>query len=239
MVAAPAPPSALSRPLRSPVGLGRAAAILLLVVAVTDIAAITAALNLRRLMTIMESGDFLAYSTEDADLADLLMVVTSFAQFAAFAATVVVFIIWFHRVRSNAELFALDRFTKSRGWAIGGWFIPVAFLWIPRRVAAETWTASRTDPYAGDDHEHGTLVNVWWIAFVASWLVTRYADRLYDKAETTQEIVSAADALVVAGVVDIVAAVLAALFVRRLTHMQHARALGKVGATPAEAGSRR
>ncbi|TXS56560.1 DUF4328 domain-containing protein [Streptomyces sp. t39] len=234
VVVRPAAPGTY-RTLRSPVGLGRAAVILLIVVAVTDLAAALAAFNLRRVVTAMSDGGFLAVSQEDADFADMLITATSVAQILALPATVTVFIIWFHRVRSNAGLFAGDRFTRGTGWAIGGWFVPFAGLWIPRGIAAETWRASRTDPYAAGDHERGTLVNVWWGLFVASWLVTRYTDRRYDRAESLHEIVSAADGIVVACLLDIVAAVVAALFVHRLTRMQHTKAMSAV-AFPAPAG---
>ncbi|MFD0430203.1 DUF4328 domain-containing protein [Streptomyces zhihengii] len=217
------------QPLRSPVGLGRAAVILLIVVAVTDLAAALAAFNLRRVVTAMSDGGFLAVSETDADAADLLMAATSVAQVLALLATATVFIIWFHRVRSNAGIFAPDRFTRGTGWAIGGWFIPIAFLWIPRGVAAETWRASRTDPHAPDDHERATLLNVWWGLFVAAWIAVRFADRRYERAESLHEIVSAADFVVLACLLDIVAAVVAALFVHRLTRMQHTKALRGAG----------
>ncbi|MFC9270923.1 DUF4328 domain-containing protein [Streptomyces zhihengii] len=217
------------QPLRSPVGLGLAAVILLGVVAVTDIVAALAAFNIRRVVTAMSDGGFLAVGQEDADFADMMMAGASGAQLLALLATVPVFIVWFHRVRANAGLFAPDRFTRGTGWAIGGWFIPIAFLWIPRGVAAETWRASRTDPHAPDDHERATLLNVWWGLFVAAWIATRFADRRYERAESLHEIVSAADFVVLACLLDIVAAVVAALFVHRLTRMQHAKALRGAG----------
>ncbi|MBT2367774.1 DUF4328 domain-containing protein [Streptomyces sp. ISL-10] len=219
--------------LRSPVGLGRAVAVLLLLVAVSDIAAMVAALNLRRLAGFIAAADFIGYSDEDAELADALMVGTSLVQVIAYLATVVVFIVWFHRVRTNADVFAPDLLRRGRGWAIGGWFIPFAGLWIPRGIAADVWTASRTDPYAGDEHEPRTLVNIWWAAFVASMLCTRYAEQRYEKAETAEEIISATEKLLVSNTLEIVAAVLAILFVRRLTHMQHTKALEQSGLTAA------
>ncbi|MET9107787.1 DUF4328 domain-containing protein [Streptomyces zhihengii] len=217
------------QPLRSPVGLGLAAVILLGVVAVTDIVAALAAFNIRRVVTAMSDGGFLAVGQEDADFADMMMAGASGAQLLALLATVPVFIVWFHRVRANAGLFAPDRFTRGTGWAIGGWFVPIAFLWIPRGVAAETWRASRTDPHAPDDHERATLLNVWWGLFVAAWIATRFADRRYERAESLHEIVSAADFVVLACLLDVVAAVVAALFVHRLTRMQHAKALRGAG----------
>ncbi|QNP64884.1 DUF4328 domain-containing protein [Streptomyces genisteinicus] len=233
VVVRPAAPGTY-RQLRSPVGLGRAAVILLGLVAVTDIAAALAAFNIRRVVTAMSDGGFLAVGQEEADFADMLVVATSGAQLLAMLAVAPVFLVWFHRVRVNAGIFAPDRFTRGPGWALGGWFIPIAFFWIPRGVAAETWRASRTDPHAPDDHERATLLNVWWGLFVAASLATRFADRRYERAESLHEIVSAADLVVLSCLLDLVAAVVAALFVHRLTHMQHARAVG-AAASPAQA----
>ncbi|QIP85024.1 DUF4328 domain-containing protein [Streptomyces sp. Tu 2975] len=215
--------------LRSPVGLGHAVSVLLLLVALGEIAAAVAALNLRRLMGLVTVG----FSEEDAEFADRLLVATSAFQIAAYLATVVVFIVWFHRVRSNADAFAPGMVERGRGWAVGGWFVPVAGLWIPRGIAVEVWRASRTDPLAPDRHEPHTLVNIWWVGFVVATVFTRYADRVYDKATTAQQVVSAVDQLVVGNALQIVAAVIAVLFVRRLTHMQHTKALNGTARTVA------
>ncbi len=48
---------------------------------------------------------------------------------------------------------------------------------------------------------------------------------MYDRAETAEEIRHAAGLTAVSCLLDIVAAVLAILFVRRLTAMQHSKAL--------------
>lgn len=224
----PAPTVPLSGPnavLRSPVGLGRAVVVLLALVAVSDAAAMGAALYLRNLMNRVTDKPFGSLSGEEAELADSLMLVTSLAQVLALLACVVLFIVWFYRVRSNAEIFAFGLQRRGRGWAVGGWFIPFAALWIPRGIAVDVWKASRTDPFATDDHQPHTLVNLWWAGYVVTWLFSRYADRRYDGAETPEQLVTAADGLLVAGAIDIVAAVLAILFVRRLTHMQHTKAL--------------
>ncbi|MEU1277750.1 DUF4328 domain-containing protein [Streptomyces sp. NPDC005805] len=223
-------PASPYRPLVSPVGLGRAVVILLALVAVADVLVIGATYNIRRLMASLLDQPFAEVTDRDAELADSLFLMATVAQILLYVASVVVFIVWFHRVRSNGGVFAPDRFTRGPGWAIGGWFIPFAALWIPCGVAIQTWRASRTDPYAADDHEPRTLLHLWWAAFVASWLASRYADRVWDKAESPEQIVSAATAVMAATAVDILAAVLAILFVRRLTRMQHTKALALAGA---------
>lgn len=231
------PPTAVWR---SPTGLARAVTALLCFVVLTDLAAMGALLNMRALMTRLEGKPFATFTEAEGERADLLVAMTSSLQIVAFVATVVVFIIWFHRVRRNAEVFAPDLLTRGPGWAIGSWFIPVANLWIPRGIAAQVWTASRTFPYSDDDHEPRRPVNLWWTAHLVAWFSARPAARRYEAAETPEEIVSAVDALLVAEVFDIIAAALAVHFVLRLTGMQRARAQERgqgtaVGAGPAVA----
>ncbi|MGW6536025.1 DUF4328 domain-containing protein [Streptomyces sp. NPDC055051] len=145
-------------------------------------------------------------------------------------ATAVVFIVWFHRVRQNAGIFAPDSQTRSPGWAVGAWFIPLANLWIPRQIAVEIWRGSRRDPSAADGARELTLLNAWWTCFVVGLVLDRVSSGLYDRAETLDALTTAA-AWSVAGYGFIVTAgVLGILFVHRLTSMQHAKATGMLSA---------
>lgn len=212
-----APPA----PVRSLVGLSYAVVVLLVLVAVTDLAAIFATLNVRAVV-----GDLLAAPVElfepysDAERrADQLMYFSASFQFMVFIATCIVFIVWFHRARTNAGALAPDAQLRGRGWAIGSWFIPIANLWIPRQIAGDIWTASELDGRASR-----AVLNAWWAAWVVTFAVGRAADRFWQRAEDGDAIRKAAMGLVLSHVVDIVAVVLAILFVRRLTGMQQAKA---------------
>ncbi|MEV6397809.1 DUF4328 domain-containing protein [Streptomyces sp. NPDC051907] len=220
--------------LRSPVGLSHAVVALLAFVVLADAFAFSTAVNLRSLMGSVIDGDVAAYSDEDLERADWLMVGGSALQLLALVATAAVFIVWFYRVRSNAEVFAPDLMQRGKGWAIGSWFIPIANLWIPRQIAGDVWTASRPDPYAGAKGDGRSALNLWWTVMVVSFAIERIASKQYDRADSAEELRSAANTLMFSTVLDIVAAVLAILFVRRLTRMQHTKATGGAPA-PGEA----
>ncbi|MEU5917902.1 DUF4328 domain-containing protein [Streptomyces sp. NPDC047141] len=147
-----------------------------------------------------------------------------------FLATVVVFVVWFHRLRHNAEVWAADLQGRKPGWAIGGWFVPIGNLWIPRAIAADIWRASRWQPYAADGARELTLLNAWWTVWIADWIVGRVAAQLYKGAETPEAWDRAAAWSLASYAVNVVAAVLAILFVRRLTSMQHHKATGMIPA---------
>ncbi len=69
-----------------------------------------------------------------------------------------------------------------------------------------------------------TLVNLWWGTFVLSRLLGWYGGMSYSRAESPGAVRDAVTTMLVGDVLDIAGAVLAVLFVRKLTAMQHARA---------------
>ncbi|MEU4273288.1 DUF4328 domain-containing protein [Streptomyces sp. NPDC026092] len=150
--------------------------------------------------------------------------------FTLYVATGIVFIIWFHRLRMNAEVWAGDLQGRGKGWAIGGWFIPIGNLWIPRGIAADIWRASRRQPYAADGAKEMVLLNSWWTCWVAAVVVDRIAAQLSKRAETVEAYTTATWWSLLGYGLDIVAAVLAIFFVRRLTAMQHLKASGVIPA---------
>ncbi|RPK44803.1 DUF4328 domain-containing protein [Streptomyces sp. NBC_01260] len=211
--------------LRSPDGLAKTVVVLLAVVVVADLLAVAADVNIRSLLGNGPDNGFVAIDEAEADRADMFYAGAGVLQFLATVATAVAFIMWFWRVRANAGIFDASVQPMRPGWAIGGWFMPVAGLWLPRRIAGGIWVAS------APTHTDGTWrnvsqvpVNLWWGAWVVSLLFGRYASRQYDRAEMPQEIANAASQMVVSDLLDITAAVFAVLFVRELTRMQGERA---------------
>ncbi|MEU2242654.1 DUF4328 domain-containing protein [Streptomyces sp. NPDC018338] len=211
--------------LRNPNGLSFAVVALLGGVIFADLLSVFADFELRTAVTDQPGED-----VSPRDLAMAFLAATGLLQILLLLATATVFIIWFHRLRKNAEVWAGDLQGRTPGWAIGGWFIPLANLWIPHGVAADIWRASRAEPSAADRRGELGLLHAWWAAFVVDTIVARVAGRVYDRAETFEEYASAANWLVASDALDIVAAVLAILFVRRLTSMQHLKATGMIPA---------
>ncbi|GEB56366.1 DUF4328 domain-containing protein [Streptomyces gardneri] len=211
--------------LRNPNGLSFAVTALLGGTILADVLSLFATSELRTAVTEDVGGD-----VSGRDLAMASMAVAGLLQILLLLATATVFIIWFHRLRGNAEVWAGGLQGRTPGWAIGGWFIPLANLWIPRGIAADIWRASRAEPSAADRPGELLLLNGWWSVFVVDTLVARVAGRIFDRAESFEEYESAANWFLVSDALDIVAAVLAILFVRRLTSMQHTKATGMIPA---------
>ncbi|MFD7491922.1 DUF4328 domain-containing protein [Streptomyces sp. NPDC059832] len=227
--AAPMPPApAFYSPqqyLRSPEGLAKAVVVLLAVVAVADVLAVAAGLNTRRVLAAGPANDFATYDEAAATFADDLYAAASSLQTLTNLATGVVFIIWFRRVRLNAEVFDPSMQSMRPGWAVGAWFVPIGNLVLPRRIAGGIWTASaRTNTDGSRRTVPATVMNLWWGAWVCSQIITQYTARRYWGAEQPQELLDTTGLLVATDAFDIVAAVLAVLFVRKLTRMQGERA---------------
>lgn len=212
-----------TRSLRSPVGLGKAVCVLLGAVAAADVLAIGAGARSRHVLSEGMADDFLTYDEAAGDRADMLYQASGSLQTLTFAATVVVFLIWFRRVRLNAEVFDPYAHSLRPGWAIGAWFIPIGALWLPHRVAGGVWTASSPRGSNQPPASRG-LLHAWWAAFLCAELFSRYAGQVYADAQEPDEILNAFDLVMASDALDFAAAVLAILFVRRVTAMQGERA---------------
>lgn len=211
--------------LRSPAGLGKAVCVLLGAVAVADVLSIAAGSHARQLLRDAMADGFLTLDEAAADRADTLYQAAGTLRLLTFLATAVVFVIWMRRVRDNAQVFDASAHSMGPGWAIGAWFVPVGNLWLPYRVASGVWTASSPTARGGSGPtEPRGLLQAWWAMLVVAELFLRYATQRLTKAETADEIVHAYGQVEAAEALDIVAAVLAILFVRKLTAMQGERA---------------
>ncbi|MEU9447495.1 DUF4328 domain-containing protein [Streptomyces sp. NPDC048277] len=212
--------------LRSPVGLGWATVVLLGVVVAADLFSVWADFLQYDATGALADGDTGAAAFRRADRAERMLGVAGGAQVGSLIACGIVYLSWFQRVRANAQVLDPLRQSKSPGWAIGGWFVPVVNLWYPRRITLDIWDAS--SPW-GTTRSH-TLVNAWWTL----WLAALVADPLAttgDDVEGAAQLRDGALRLILSDSLDIAAAVLAILVVVRLTRMQHEKAMA--GTVPA------
>ncbi|MFJ9685550.1 DUF4328 domain-containing protein [Streptomyces bacillaris] len=220
---------------RSPIGLSRAVTVLLGAVIVTDLVAIGGGLHLRSLWQgSVEQGDPAVHGSRGAT-AERLLSVAQTGQAVVFVATVVVFIVWFHRTRRNAEVFDPGAQRMGPGWSVGGWFVPVANLWFPYRVATGIWDGSAVPgPEDSGPTASRAPLRLWWAVWIASSLLDSFTARMEGSAETPEQTVEGLGLVAAADAFEIVSAVLAIVFVRTLTRMQVARAELRASQTGSE-----
>jgi hypothetical protein len=218
--------------LRSPIRLAQATNVLLGLAAATDLLGIYSGV-VRHQVT----GDLLTRSSEDISRSDDLYELAGTLQMCVAVTTAILFLTWFHRVRANADVFAQDVCTRGRGWSVGGWFIPVGNLWIPFTVAREIWTASAQSAPDGSWREVSAApIKRWWTVWVAALVTLRLGTQWSDHAKTPAALQHSTDLVMLADALLLAAALLAIVFVRKLTAMQHTKALyGPVAAeSPAQ-----
>ncbi|MER6301398.1 DUF4328 domain-containing protein [Kitasatospora sp. NPDC001539] len=144
-------------------------------------------------------------------------------------ATAVVFIVWFYRVRKNADLLVPNGHRRGRGWTIGAWFTPVVLLWFPWQLMVDCWRASA--PLDAEGRRRAPSENVlvvWWSTWIGSLIVGRIAHAMMGHVNLLDpvdlESVRTSTRVEVAGsVLRLVAAFAAIVVVNRLTAMQQAR----------------
>lgn len=149
------------------------------------------------------------------------------------AGTGITFIVWFFKSARLSAVLAPGRQRMSPGWAIGGWFVPIAYLVLPRLVAGDIWRAAQPLAQAPVRKPRTLLVTFWWITFALSQLtfaltylpLAMLVQHSNEIGDDTSAVVSAGWFVVafVVGALRIAAAVLGILMVRRLTSRQQVR----------------
>jgi hypothetical protein len=136
--------------------------------------------------------------------------------------TAVVFIVWLYRARKNLVTWGIQGLGWGPGWAIGGWFIPLANLVIPKLVVDTVWSGSRLPPTERvTRRSSNTLIWSWWLCLLVGNFTTNIAAReQFTRDDTAAEIVGYNTP---STVLMLIAAFLAIVLVRRITRMQEQR----------------
>ncbi|MFF3211908.1 DUF4328 domain-containing protein [Streptomyces sp. NPDC002886] len=71
----------------------------------------------------------------------------------------IAFLVWFRRVRCNAEVLAPGSHKYTPGFALGAWIIPLAMWWLPRRITLDVHRA-------GGPPRDAWLINAWWLVWL-------------------------------------------------------------------------
>ena len=78
--------------------------------------------------------------------------------------SVVFYLMWQHRAAWNVRA-AGRRTTDSPAWGVGYWFIPIANLFVPRRVLGDLWRAAGAGGRPGVADELPMVVFLLWATF--------------------------------------------------------------------------
>ncbi|EST22116.1 hypothetical protein N566_26860 [Streptomycetaceae bacterium MP113-05] len=144
-------------------------------------------------------------------------------------ACVVLVMVWLNQARSNIEYLDPYRWAGrrrlSKGWAVGAWFVPVGFLWLPLQVVLDVWwgTAEPTR----EKRRTPKIIVGWWTCWLLAWFtgvrtvntVSHRNGVRFESASLNVYLGSTA----LSALFTAAAAVLLCLLVRRVTALQTAR----------------
>jgi hypothetical protein len=146
-------------------------------------------------------------------------------QLAVYLIAGVAFLRWFHRAYANLPAVGVERLRHGTGWAIGAWFVPIASLFWPKRIADEIWRGSDPDAAdAGDKAKVTSLYGAWWRTFVVAGVLVVIGSNVWSSADTASQLELAAIVQLVGNLLGVASGVLAYLVVDRTSERQQARA---------------
>lgn len=140
----------------------------------------------------------------------------------AYAVTCVMFLTWSWRARANAELLCPLPHRLSRGWVIGGWFVPA----FPLIVLEDVWRTSRPDvPGVGHARAlpRALLVHYWWYAAMACALTGLWLAVTGQRESTHEVLLTVASVTTVLAVLQLVTATLVIAMISQITRWQSPR----------------
>jgi hypothetical protein len=127
-------------------------------------------------------------------------------------------LVWVYRTNVNAKVLAADK-PMSPGWAVGWYFVPVAWLWKPFQGMRESWQIS-TKPMNWRDVPVSSLLHNWWAAWLAGNILDSISFRVAHSATTVAKVWLADTFDVCGSFFDVVCALLLILIIRQLTTRQ-------------------
>jgi hypothetical protein len=148
--------------------------------------------------------------------ASLLSMATAFA----YLASAIAFLRWLSRAVDNVPpLTGLTPRRSPRG-AIGWWFVPIAYLFIPYQIVTDT--SRRLDP---DRRPTGAIHIAWWLLFIAGLVQSQIAARLVTAAGADVQMIQFSMVVeLMASLATAVSGILLILIIRRVERFSAARA---------------
>ena len=133
------------------------------------------------------------------------------------------FIVWCFRAAKNHEAIGRQPERLSAGWAVGGWFIPLANLVIPVLLIQDLWRGSDARIARGDPRwriaDRSWLIGWWWGLFIVALFTFAGSPIDQDRLDVTE--VRAANLLAILGMLCTAAsAVLGSVVVRHIDQRQ-------------------
>jgi hypothetical protein len=169
--------------------------------------------------------DLNALRANDGDLETAIMLQAIAILFAA-----IFFVRWQDRVRANSDALGLYRSRWGQTWLVLAWLIPILNFWAPMRIVSDLWRGS--DPaLPRDKWPRPGLVMAWWAAWLYYNLGGPWSEPKATSVEAAGHIRTMAYFEIAEISAGMIAAVLAAVVVWRISLLQHSYRVGRLTMT--------
>jgi hypothetical protein len=184
------------------------------------LAAIFSGIIERQVLVGMQVGSFEsdAAATSAAEASDHRQALVGGAQLILFIIGGVLCLRWIHRMAFNARIKArVMQFTP--GWAVGWYFIPIAYWWKPFQAMKEIWEKS-VEQAGSAAREAGGLLGAWWALWVIKSILGNASFRMTMGAASLERLLGANFITLIGDALDIPLCIVFVVMIRRLTAMQ-------------------
>jgi hypothetical protein len=162
------------------------------------------------------------------ETSDTLTAALTIAELCAVVVVAATMIAWLFRVRANALVIRDDGQRWGRPWLVFGWIVPIANFYIPKQIVEDIWTTSKPT----NDDRKGTgkplLVAAWWIIWWLYLVTDRIGSKVIAGTARQDDLTGTrnlASVTVLIAPIGILAALLAAAVIWRISRFQEAQAV--------------
>ncbi|MCC5576351.1 DUF4328 domain-containing protein [Microtetraspora sp. AC03309] len=218
------PPAAPRPPLRPVRGLAMAAVVMLAVDSLMSLIVIVVdaqhAALIDRIITDYDSVD-----PAEVEFSDWLYPLSGVVEIVVYVGTVVMFLVWLFRARTNAELLSPWPQRHTKPWVVLGWFVPIVCWWFPKQIVDDIWNSSKPDAHVSPlaTARRSGLVGAWWLAWLISTWGSKLVSRRLASADDLPSMRDAARFDIVTSGMFVVTAALAALVILTISRLQEDR----------------
>ncbi len=134
--------------------------------------------------------------------------------------TGILVLMWIYRANYNARQLGASDLEFTPGWAVGWYFVPIAWFWKPYQAMREIWKASAR-PLNWRGQSGSSLLGWWW----ALWLIPLWVPGLVSFSVTRNMEEAAAERLealygIAINGLDVALALVLLVIIRRIHQMQ-------------------
>ena len=200
------------------VGLGKGISILAIIYSIFSLFRVIAFASRANLINDVKDGYRVSFSA--AENADGLVQASVSLSILVNIALLICMIIWAWRATTNLDSLGISH-KWGRGWAIGSWFTPIMFFFVPYQIIRDAWEKAPNQNISGSTSNFQSVDkrnNFWLIGFILWWVQIALGRLGANQADGNIDEAITADVLgAVSGGVGIIAGILFAMAFRQMS----------------------